>query len=62
MLLIVLYSDDLSALGFIVAAKSLVRFNKFGDERFAEYVLVGTLMSVLTAVLVAKWISTLPIV
>lgn len=62
MLLIVLYSDDLSALGFIIAAKGLVRFNKFGDERFAEYVLVGTLLSVLAAVVVAKWVSVLKVI
>ena len=60
---IVVYSDNLSVLGFIVAAKGLVRFSKFkDDERFAEYVLVGTLLSVLAAVIVAKWISVLSVV
>jgi len=60
---IVVYSENLSVLGFIVAAKGLVRFSKFkDDERFAEYVLVGTLLSVLAAVIVAKWISVLPII
>lgn len=60
---IVVYSDNLSVLGFIVAAKGLVRFSKFKDDaRFAEYVLVGTLLSVLAAVIVAKWISVLPVI
>lgn len=53
MFLIVLFADDWSALGFIVAAKSLVRFDQFKDRRFAEYMLVGTFMSALFAIAVA---------
>lgn len=59
---ILLLSDDLGALGFIIAAKGLVRFNRFADERFAEYVLVGTLLSVLIAVAAARWVSLLRVV
>ncbi|MFW6159362.1 MAG: hypothetical protein ACOC8E_08405 [Planctomycetota bacterium] len=41
------------AIGFIVAAKSLLRFGGTrNDRQFAEYVLVGTLASVSVAVLV----------
>lgn len=57
--LIVTLSGDLGAIGFIVAAKGLVRFNKFSDDKFAEYVLVGTLLSVLTSLAVAKWVSVI---
>lgn len=61
-LLIVAGSNELTALGFIIAAKGLVRFNKFADDRFAEYVLVGTLLSVLIAVVVVKWILLLQVI
>lgn len=50
MLLVVLFSDDWSALGFIIAAKGLVRFDKLRDPIFAEYMLIGTLMSALFAI------------
>ncbi|MCK9503427.1 MAG: hypothetical protein M0Q95_04490 [Porticoccaceae bacterium] len=55
MLLVVLFSDDWSALGFILAAKGLVRFDKLKDPVFAEYMLVGTLMSALFAI-AAAWL------
>ncbi|MBA6412313.1 hypothetical protein H2508_04235 [Parahaliea sp. F7430] len=41
------------ALGFIIAAKGLVRLKKFADNDFAEYMLVGTLLSALFAIAVA---------
>ena len=41
-----------SALGFIVAAKSIARFNKIAEEQdFAEKYLLGTLSSILLAIL-----------
>jgi hypothetical protein len=39
------------ALGLIVAAKSLARFKALEDREFAEYFLVGTLSSLLVALL-----------
>lgn len=54
MFLVVLFTSDWAALGFIVAAKSLVRFDQFKDRRFAEYMLVGTFMSALFAIAVAS--------
>jgi len=53
MFLVVLFTSDWAALGFIVAAKSLVRFEQFKDRRFAEYMLVGTFMSALFAIAIA---------
>jgi hypothetical protein len=45
--------DQWAAVGFIVAAKSLLRFGGTRDDRrFAEHVLVGTLASVSVALLV----------
>jgi len=55
MFLVVLYSNDWSALGFIIAAKGLARFDKLKNQTFAEYMLIGTLMSALFAIVVA-WI------
>lgn len=40
------------ALGLILAAKALARFRALDDRDFAEYVLIGTLASVLLALLV----------
>jgi hypothetical protein len=57
MFLVVLWSDDLNALGFIVAAKGLMRMEQLKERDFAEYMLVGTLLSVLFAVVVAKWVT-----
>jgi len=37
------------ALGFVIAAKSLARFKNLEDREFAEYFLVGTLASLLLA-------------
>ena len=45
--LVVLGSPDAAAL--VVAAKSIARFPSFSEERFAEYYLIGTLLSLLIA-------------
>lgn len=42
-----------SAVGFILAAKGVTRFQEFKDRTFAEYVLIGTLISSLLAMAVA---------
>lgn len=42
-----------SAIGFILAAKGLARFKELENRNFAEYVLIGTLLSALLAMLVA---------
>src|SRR5690606_1418106 len=38
-----------SALGFILAAKSIARFKELEDRKFSEYYLLGTLTSVIVA-------------
>jgi hypothetical protein len=50
-----------SAVGFVVAAKTLARFKELNKKRFAERYLLGTMASVTIAVvsaLVAQWIWT----
>lgn len=45
--------NQYSAIGFILAAKGVTRFNNFKDDRpFAEYVLIGTLLSTLLALMI----------
>lgn len=36
---------NLTAIGFILAAKGFTRFKELDDRNFAEYVLIGTLLS-----------------
>lgn len=46
-------SGQFAAIGFILTAKGVVRYNEFEDRAFAEYVLIGTLLSALLAMAVA---------
>ncbi|MCT4632839.1 MAG: DUF3307 domain-containing protein [Firmicutes bacterium] len=49
LILIFLYSNQLSAIGFIIAAKSLARFKMMENKIFSEYYLIGTLLSLVYA-------------
>jgi hypothetical protein len=40
-----------TAIGFILAAKGVARFQDFKSRTFAEYVLIGTLLSTLFAMI-----------
>ena len=42
-----------TAIGFILAAKGVARFQDFKSRTFAEYVLIGTLLSSLLAMIIA---------
>jgi len=46
-------TDQIAAIGLVLAVKGLARFKEMDDRPFAEYVLVGTLLSLLFAVAVA---------
>ncbi len=46
MIMIFLFSNQLSSIGFVIAAKSLARFKLLENKIFAEYYLLGTLFSV----------------
>ena len=50
--LMLITTGHIAAIGFIVAAKSIVRFKKFEDSQFGEYFIIGTLFSVIYAFLV----------
>lgn len=47
------------ALGFILAAKSIARFKELDDRTFADYYLIGTLTSLLIAVVVGVAVRAL---
>ncbi len=49
--------QEYSLIGFIVAAKSIARFEELKERGFAEYFIVGTLASTLFAVLVGMFLA-----
>ena len=49
--------NQYAAIGFILAAKGVARFQDFKSRTFAEYVLIGTLLSALLAMLVAFFVK-----
>jgi hypothetical protein len=57
--IVILSTNDLQAIGLIVAAKSLARMKQMDEKPFAEYVLIGTFLSVLSAVLIGKWVRAM---
>lgn len=54
--LVVLSTSELAAIGLIIAAKGLARMKQLDDKLFAEYMLIGTFLSLLSAVVVGKWV------
>lgn len=58
-MLIFLSKDQFAALGFILTAKSVARYDRIAkDEKFAEYYLLGTLMSTLWVIICRMLILT----
>jgi hypothetical protein len=58
LLLLAVVLGTYTALGFLVAAKGLIRIEKLKDRVFAEYFLIGTLSSVAVALvlgLLLRW-------
>jgi len=51
--------DQYAAIGLILTAKSFARFKEMDERDFAEYVLIGTLLSVSSAVLVGETVKAL---
>jgi len=49
---ILVLTDQLTAIGFVLTAKSLARFKQFEDQNFAEKYLVGTLASTALAIII----------
>jgi hypothetical protein len=52
-------SNEYSIIGFILAAKAFARFKELDKKVYAEYVLIGTLASILMALIAASFISVL---
>jgi len=48
--------DSMAAIGFVIAAKSIARFEELKHKKFAEYYLIGTLTSALIAILMGKFV------
>ncbi len=53
-----LIENQYAAIGFILAAKGFTRFKELEDRRFAEYVLIGTFLSALSAIIVTLLIKS----
>ena len=51
--------NQYAAIGFILAAKGVARFQDFKNRTFAEYVLIGTLLSALLAMMIAFLVKVL---
>lgn len=51
LVVIMMFTKNYSAIGLIFTAKSITRQKRFADEAFAEYYLIGSLLSILLAVL-----------
>ena len=51
---IFIINGNISSIAFILTAKSIVRFKELNDKSFAEYFLVGTLLSSLLAIVVSN--------
>ena len=56
MFVVMLSTLNLTALAFIIAAKGLARMKQLEQPPFAEYLLIGTLLSVFSAIVVARWV------
>jgi len=50
-------AEQYTAIGFILAAKGVARFHELENRTFAEYVLIGTLLSTLLAAFVGYFIN-----
>ncbi|TVQ97383.1 MAG: hypothetical protein EA403_15040 [Spirochaetaceae bacterium] len=53
------YSGNLGGIGFVLTAKALARFRELDTREFAEYVLIGTLVSVAAAAFIGALFGAL---
>ena len=53
-MLVFFFFSQYSALGFVLTAKSIARYDRISkDQNFAEYYLLGTLLSTLLVILIS---------
>ncbi len=58
LIFLLVFINQPAGIGFLVAAKSILRFEEAKDRKMAEYVLIGTLLSFSLAIAIAsvtKW-------
>ncbi len=58
LIFLLIFIGQPAGIGFLVAAKSILRFQESKDQKIAEYVLIGTLLSFSLAIAIAavtKW-------
>lgn len=56
-ILLLLFMKQYSAIGFVLTAKSIARYNRIAeDPKFAEYYLLGTLLSTLLVIIIYLFI------
>ncbi len=58
-LITLVVAEAVSAMGFVLAAKSLARYQEMNNRDFAEYYLVGTLTSFSLALLAGLWLTAI---
>jgi len=54
-----LLENQYAAIGFILAAKGFTRLKELDDRSFAEYVLIGTFLSALAAIIVTLLVKSI---
>lgn len=52
-------SGQYTVIGFLVAIKSIARFKKLDDEKFAEYFIIGSFSSIFSAIIIGLLIKKL---
>jgi len=58
-MVVLVLGGSIGSIGFVLAAKAFARFRELDQRPFAEYVLIGTLLSTLFAVLIGYGVRTL---
>lgn len=58
--LVLVTAQNYNVIALIIAAKGFARFRQMDERPFAEYVLIGTLMSTLLTIMVAEVILRMP--
>lgn len=59
LVLILTYYSSFSAIAFIITAKSITRFKQMDDRNFAEYFLLGTLLSILFGIMIGLFVKAI---
>jgi hypothetical protein len=59
MILILVMHSAIASIGFIVAMKALTRFKQFDDKSFAEYYLIGNMLSILMGLIAGYFMKSI---